>query len=173
LSGAVPDRSGLGLKLKTSPRVARRVKTEKVMTPQPAFGPDTRAPLKKNHRSFFAGDEIICEGDSGDEAYLILSGRVEIRKGMRTCSPKTIAVLGKGDVVGELALIDAHTRSASVVALEDTTVSVLPRQEFEDRAAAMDPLLRAVYGVTVKRLRHVLEHGRGLNTYGSMSNWRT
>ena len=108
-------------------------------------------------KTFRMGEEFIREGEPGSEAYMIISGQVEIRFGMAGKAPRTIEVLGPGEVVGELALIDSGARTASAVAMEDTVVSVLSRRDFEKRAAQMDPLLKAVYGVAMKRFRTVLE----------------
>ncbi|HUI86366.1 MAG TPA: cyclic nucleotide-binding domain-containing protein [Nitrososphaerales archaeon] len=66
-------------------------------------------------RSFKAGEKIVNEGDTGIGFYVILGGKVEVRKG-----GKLLATLGRGQYFGEMSLIDKEGRSADVVAVEAT-----------------------------------------------------
>jgi CRP-like cAMP-binding protein len=70
--------------------------------------------------SLRAGSTLIEEGEEGDALFLILSGRVSVRKGA-----VTVAEQGPRAYFGELALLDGEPRSATVVADEDVTVAVL------------------------------------------------
>ncbi|HZN14644.1 MAG TPA: cyclic nucleotide-binding domain-containing protein [Acidimicrobiales bacterium] len=72
-----------------------------------------------------AGTHLIAEGGVGREFFVITGGDVEVRKGGRR-----IARLGPGDFVGEVALIDAAPRNASVRAVTDVRVLVQNRREF-------------------------------------------
>src|SRR5437899_2462183 len=58
-----------------------------------------------------AGSALVREGDDGLEAYLVVSGTAIV-----TVGGETIARLGRGDFVGELAMLDHGTRSATVTA---------------------------------------------------------
>lgn len=62
--------------------------------------------------SFEAGQRIFKEGDEGDVAYVIESGEVEIsfRRDGKTIP---ISVVRKGDMIGEMALLDPGPRSAT------------------------------------------------------------
>src|SRR5215472_17611599 len=74
---------------------------------------------------------VICErGDPGDRFYVVRSGTLEIRLGL---GPAGLVVrhLGPGDFVGEMALLTGSPRSADVVALEDVTLWMLTRRDFE------------------------------------------
>ena len=75
-------------------------------------------------RTFPAGDVLISAGDSRASAmYVIVDGAVEIRS-----EGTVVAELGPGAAVGELALLSPDTsRTADVVATEDTTVVALAR----------------------------------------------
>jgi MFS family permease len=64
-----------------------------------------------------AGTTVVREGDSGDAYFVIDSGRFEVRNGTRV-----VSVVGAGDGIGEIALLRAVPRTASVVALQDGTV---------------------------------------------------
>ena len=83
--------------------------------------------------TFSPNDYLLKEGATDDAAFLITSGKVEIRMGEMSDSPVSLAVLGKGDVVGEMALFDDHPHMASAVALEETKVSAISRDEFKRR----------------------------------------
>jgi serine phosphatase RsbU (regulator of sigma subunit) len=70
-------------------------------------------------RSFGAGELILEEGTEGNEMYLILDGEVEVTKGQGS-DCMLLARRGAGELVGEMALIDASRRSATVRAAKPT-----------------------------------------------------
>jgi CRP-like cAMP-binding protein len=76
-------------------------------------------------RRFDADEPIITAGEPGQGFYLIVQGRVEVRRGDRT-----IRTLGPGDYFGELALLGERPRTATVVAKDPTTCAVLTRWDF-------------------------------------------
>ena len=65
--------------------------------------------------TYAPGQVIVEEGSIGVGFFLILEGKVEVRKGK-----KTLAELGTGDFFGEMSLFDEQPRSASVVAVTGT-----------------------------------------------------
>ncbi len=85
-------------------------------------------------KSFPAGAVIIREGEEGSEMFIVYSGRVEIQKKTRAGDSYTVAVLESEHNVffGELALIDDDTRSATVIAKEDSTFLVITKDDFID-----------------------------------------
>ena len=102
------------------------VKTARFLQAQPLFGGvDDRAmaaiiPLLREV-NFAAGEVIVNEGDDGDAMFVICHGSVEVLKSCPTAANvlgTRIAVLGVGDVFGEMELIDLQPRSATVRALE-------------------------------------------------------
>jgi len=72
-----------------------------------------------------AGTQIVTEGTSGREFYLLLEGSATVRRNGRK-----IATLGPGDYFGEMALLDRGPRSATVVADTDCSLLVLGQREF-------------------------------------------
>src|SRR5438128_2574135 len=82
-----------------------------------------------NTVKFRAGDTIISEGESGDSAFLIVSGSVEVSVGQGAAT-KSVGSLAAGDVFGEMSLIDAAPRSATVRAKTDTECFVTGYDEF-------------------------------------------
>jgi CRP-like cAMP-binding protein len=76
-------------------------------------------------RSYGPGDAIVRQGTTGTALYIILSGRAGVEVG-----DERVAELSTGDFFGELALIEEHPRTASVVALEPTDCLLFPAWEF-------------------------------------------
>lgn len=106
-------------------------------------------------RTVRAGDFIFHQGEPGDEAYLIGSGKVEIIR--RTGNQEVVvATVSKGNIIGEMALIDDQPRMASAKAIEDTTVTVIPSGAFKarlDRLGGFDPVMRRLLDIFVDRIR--------------------
>jgi len=75
-------------------------------------------------RLFRAGQSIVSEGDFGDAAYIIEQGRCDVFKNLRG-ERVFLRELGPGDVFGETAVLTGAPRTASVRAVEDTTVKVI------------------------------------------------
>jgi CRP-like cAMP-binding protein len=75
--------------------------------------------------SFEAGEIIIEEGQSDATIYVIRSGEVQV-----VHNGEELAVLGEGDLFGEMALIDNMPRSATIIALTDTVVVPVNHDHF-------------------------------------------
>jgi CRP-like cAMP-binding protein len=73
---------------------------------------------KKRHVE--KGAAIFREGEEGDEFFVIARGRVRVSAADLDAGEKELAVLEHGSFFGEIAILGGHTRSATVVALEDT-----------------------------------------------------
>jgi CRP-like cAMP-binding protein/rhodanese-related sulfurtransferase len=77
------------------------------------------------------GVTIFQEGDPGESFYIVDSGRVRIfRKGKKGVETD-LAELGPGESFGEMALFTGRRRSANVIALEQTALSVIDKTRFE------------------------------------------
>ncbi|MDP8959161.1 MAG: cyclic nucleotide-binding domain-containing protein [Actinomycetota bacterium] len=99
-------------------------------------------------REFESGAAIVKEGDSGLGFYLILSGRVEVRKG-----PRRLRELGPGDFFGEMALLDGAPRSADVVAMEPTECLILTSWELHGVISTHPSVAVEMLGEVARRLR--------------------
>jgi len=118
--------------------VAKRIRgvTERATQPDPGLRYQTITELQDAMRaflhgglhlprkSFAPGEIIVREGDKGDAAYMIIAGRC---RAYRTVGglEETLATMEPGDAFGEMALILFEPRAASVVAVDDVTVTVL------------------------------------------------
>jgi diguanylate cyclase len=97
-----------------------------------------------------AGSLLFAEGDSGDAAYLIQSGEIEIFA-TRKRGDSTLARRGPGDIVGELAVIVRDRRSASARAISDCVLLVVTKSQIDARIANADPILRMCLGIVTDR----------------------
>ena len=102
-----------------------------------------------------ANEYILNEGVVGDTVYLILKGQVEVRLGASTDSPKVLAKLSEGDVIGEMSLFDDRPHMASVMALTEITVAVISKEDFKQRVKSMDSVMRGIFLILIRRLRLV------------------
>ena len=82
-------------------------------------------------RMFKNGEIFFKEGDTGSVAYIINSGSVEVSKEGKDKKKVVLANLETGNIFGEMCLITGQERSATVTALEDTTVTVMSREGLE------------------------------------------
>ena len=85
----------------------------------------------REHR-FAPGETIFAEDDASDLAYVIRTGRVEILKATPK-GPLLLAVLGAGDVVGEMGLLDERPRSATARALDAVVAHAVGPREFTEQ----------------------------------------
>lgn len=115
---------------------------------------------------------IINEGDASDTLYVILSGRVKVFLSDEEGKEVILNTQGVGDYFGELALIDEEPRSASVMTLDDSKLSIVSKRDFEACLARHPQIaLRVIKGLT-KRLRNLTENVKSLalmDVYGRVA----
>ena len=110
-----------------------------------------------NTKYFKKGEEIIKEGMLSDCAYIIDSGKVEVSKILQNGEKQIISLLNENDIFGEMGLIDGFPRSATVVALEDCTISIMTQAAFNSLAEHNPQALMPILKVLAKRLRATLK----------------
>jgi len=69
-------------------------------------------------KAFAKGEVLFREGDSGTEMYIILSGAIRVSKQIGNIE-RTLAVLGPGEFVGEMAILTGENRSGTATVEED------------------------------------------------------
>jgi CRP-like cAMP-binding protein len=80
-------------------------------------------------RAFGKGKTVFQKGDEGDFMGVVLSGRLKI-SGFSVSGAETVHnILQPGDVVGEIAVLDGHPRTADAVAIEACELLVFPRAQ--------------------------------------------
>lgn len=105
-------------------------------------------------REVFSGGQVIFKsGDAGDCAYLIEEGVVEILV-VKQGDDHRIRSIGKGELFGEVSLIDYQPRTATVRAVERTVLVPIPRKLMEQLLEKSDPILRHLLLVILERFRN-------------------
>src|SRR4029079_4300122 len=75
------------------------------------------------------GDVLFHEGDSGDKRYVVLDGKVKLGRTSSDGRENLLAILGPGQMFGELSLFDPGPRSATVTAVTDATFASLSHED--------------------------------------------
>ena len=100
---------------------------------------------------------MLQEGQEGDHLIILLSGRVAVRKYDFSGRVYSIAMVGPGEILGELSLIDGEHRFASCIAVEPTRFTVLSRMDLTEITALHPRLankfLFMLLQIMVSRLR--------------------
>lgn len=104
-------------------------------------------------RTYGSGELVFREGEEGAEMYLIVDGQVEIRKETSGSAAKTLVNLHKGDLFGEMALIDNKLRSASAVTASDTKLLALNVQLFDSMIEHNPDFSRKMIRILAERVR--------------------
>jgi signal transduction histidine kinase len=118
-----------------------------------------------------AGDQLAGEGDPGDALFVIVSGELQVVKRSRT-TDVPIAVLGPGEIVGEMAIFEAQPRMASVRAVSTARVIRIARDEILEllgtRPSATLSMLRTVMG-RLRSTEAMLREREKLAALGTLS----
>jgi type IV pilus assembly protein PilB len=111
-------------------------------------------------RSEFAPRAVIVrEGSDDDSAFLVLSGRVAVRrKDPDSGIEFFLAELGEGEMFGEMALLTRRPRAASVVAIEATTCGIIEQSDFDQILAEHPAAVRAMMAALADRLEAANRH---------------
>lgn len=107
------------------------------------------------------GTKIFQHGDAGDKLYLILEGKVRISRDIPGMGEEALAVLGPGQVFGEMALLDESPRSADARVHERCRLLAIPKDGFDDLLFLHKDLayevLWSVVRMLVRRLRETTD----------------
>lgn len=111
---------------------------------QPALQPET---LKLN-----PGEVLMYEGEESKEMYYIQSGTLAVfkRKGDKE---NQIGTIISGELVGEMSFMDKAPRSATVKAMTEAVLVVIPRDNFESTIRTMPKWFSALLATLLDRLR--------------------
>jgi CRP/FNR family transcriptional regulator, cyclic AMP receptor protein len=115
-------------------------------------------------RSFPAGTRVMSAQQPGEALYVLLEGSVKIQLDREDGSEITLALLGPGDTVGEMSLVEREGRSANVVTLEDTTFLWMDRASFLDCLQSMSQLTYNLVRQLSSRLRLANQKIQALST---------
>ncbi|MEP7097882.1 MAG: EAL domain-containing protein [Dokdonella sp.] len=104
---------------------------------------------------FKKGDVIFAEGDAPSGAFLIEAGQVEIST-TQCGGRRLLAELGPGMLLGEMAVIDDSLRTATARAVSNCRLTPIDAEQFSERLAAADPVVRALLMSQLARYRSAL-----------------
>jgi len=96
---------------------------------------------------------IVQEGESGDSMFIILEGSVKISSYAADGREVVLSLLEQGAFFGEMVLLDAEPRSATVMTMEETELGRIRRADFERLMLQMPQLTRKLLAEMVSRLR--------------------
>ena len=102
-----------------------------------------------------AGETLFREGDPATTAFLIERGSLRVTA-QRDGVPVVLGDLHAGTMVGEMAVLDDSPRTATATALEACVLTPVDRDQFGERLATADPVVRALLLSQLARYRTVL-----------------
>ncbi|AMN43731.1 Crp/Fnr family transcriptional regulator [Rhodoplanes sp. Z2-YC6860] len=108
-------------------------------------------------RALKNGELLFSVGDAGDGCYLIQNGLLKVFVTSQSGEDRIVAILGAGDVVGELSMIDGLPRSASVVAITDCNLQFISRDTFLETASRDSEIQNALIRMLSTRLREAVK----------------
>jgi CRP-like cAMP-binding protein len=103
---------------------------------------------ESEHESFSAGHIVFQQGDLGSHLYVVKAGEVEIQ-----CEGCPVERVGRGGILGEMALIDGESRSATAVAATDCELVPVTRERFLHLVQNFPGFSLRVLEVMARRLR--------------------
>ncbi len=109
-------------------------------------------------REYRAGDVLFMEGETGEEMFVIQSGSVQVSKRIGD-EERPLATLGRGELLGEMAILNHKPRTASAVVLEDTTCLVIDGKTLETMIQKNPEIAMRLVKTLAKRLEAAVEDG--------------
>src|SRR5262249_34156249 len=108
-------------------------------------------------RHLKAGDVLLVAGAPGEGCYRLEQGLLKVVVTSSWGEDRILAMLGPGQIVGELAVIDGGPRCASVFAVRDCELSFISRAAFEERAIGHPEIYQYLISVLAARMRETDE----------------
>ena len=105
------------------------------------------------------GRDLFREGDPGDAVYLIVKGAVQVFTGGNGRPERVLSELGPGACIGEMAVLDASPRSATVRATDRTRTLRVPGEGFKRVMSERPEMSQAIVAELVKRMRGMMSGG--------------
>jgi CRP-like cAMP-binding protein len=104
-------------------------------------------------RSYPKNSVILFEDDPGDALYMVVAGQVKVVLIGEDGREVILSVLREGDFFGEMALLDELPRSAHVIAMQDSNLLVLRREDFQRRLQETPTIAFGLMSELSRRLR--------------------
>lgn len=111
-----------------------------------------------------SGDVIFLQGDTANFAYIIEHGKVEIH-----IEDEVVKTLQRGDLFGEMGILDQQPRSTSARAIGNVTLLKVAAKQVTERLSQTDPIIKALLHVLLRRIRSLLPNETSFATNVLMS----
>ncbi|WP_426504798.1 Crp/Fnr family transcriptional regulator [Dactylosporangium sp. McL0621] len=99
------------------------------------------------------GDVLFNEGEPGDSLYIVLSGKIKLGRRAHDGRQNLLAIMGPGDMVGELALFDPGPRTATATAVVDSRAARLTKASLRSWLVRRPEIAEQLLRVLARRLR--------------------
>jgi CRP/FNR family transcriptional regulator, cyclic AMP receptor protein len=127
---------------------------------------------RAHRRAFPAGRNIMMAEQPGEAVYVILHGTVKIHVEQGDGRDVILSILGAGDLLGEMSLIDSAGRSASAVTLENSLMLWMDKQTFNMLLDEFPPVARNLVRILSARVRlsdQLIQALATLDVYGRVA----
>ena len=98
-------------------------------------------------------DIILWEEDTSKYMYIVFSGKIKVVQLSQDGKEQIVAIHRKGDFFGEMSLLDGKTLPAVVIAMENSTVGLISKKDFESFFLNNENVLRQIISLLCERLR--------------------
>ena len=124
-----------------------------------ALDDDAAAALRScmNETKVARGRTLFNEGDPGDKLYVVTAGKTKLGRTAADGRENLLAVLGPGEMFGELSLFDPGPRTATATAVTDTTVLGLGHGDLQPWLTGRPEVASHLLGALAQRLRRTNE----------------
>ena len=110
-------------------------------------------------REYQPGEELMRQGDTGVGLFILTQGRVRVTQG-RQGETYDLGVLEHGQVFGELSLLDDMPRTATITAIEPSTVIIVPVWDFRAALRENPTMALSLLASLSQRIRRIEQHQR-------------
>jgi len=124
-------------------------------------------------KTFRKNETILYEEDTSEFMYIILSGKVKVIKTTGEGKEIILAMHNSGSFFGEMSLIDGKTSPASVIATEDSVVSIISKNDFYSLLFSHKKVLENLLKILSSRLRTSWDTIKLLNFNNASQRIRT
>lgn len=117
--------------------------------------PEERSRLGQiiSEKHFKRNSIILMEDESKNFMYIIFSGKIKVVRVHPDGKEQILVIRKRGDFFGEMTLLDGKSQPASVVAMDDTTVGLISKNDFEEYFMKDTNVLKEIISLLCQRLR--------------------
>lgn len=137
-----------------------------------SFGDLNWLGARAHRRVFTAGTNIITAEQPGEAVFIILHGTVKIHVEQTDGRDVVLAILGAGDTLGEMSLIDSSGRSASAITLEDSLLLWMDKSAFQEALRQFPAVAQNLVRILSARVRlanELIQALATLDVYGRVA----